>query len=365
MRAVLEADAPRVRCPEHGVVVAAVPWARHGAGHTRFFDDQVAWLAVTCSKTAVTELMRIAWRTVGAIVTRVAADATAGVDRFAGLRRIGIDEISYKKGHRYLTVVVDHDSRPAGVGRGRPGHAHPAAGSSTCSAPERCAADHPRVGRRGGLDRRCGRRALPERGALRGRRSTSWPGPPRPSTRSAARPGTTPARWPAPSPAAAGAAPAPTPPPRPGHDRARRLKNARYALWKNPENLTDRQADKLAWIAKTDPRLHRAYLLKEGLRYVFAVKGHAGKRGAGPVAVLGRAAAASPPSSPSAARSASTARRSTPTLDHGLSNALIESTNTKIRLLHRIAFGFHSADALIALAMLALGGFRPPLPGRA
>ena len=55
--------------------------------------------------------MRIAWRTVGAIVTRVTEDAMAGVDRFAGLRRIGIDEISYKKGHRYLTVVVDHDSR--------------------------------------------------------------------------------------------------------------------------------------------------------------------------------------------------------------------------------------------------------------
>jgi transposase len=50
---------------------------------------------------------------------------------------------------------------------------------------------------------------------------------------------------------------------------ARALKNARYALWKNPENLTDRQQTKLAWVAKTDPRLHRAYLLKEGLRLVF------------------------------------------------------------------------------------------------
>ena len=54
--------------------------------------------------------MRIAWRTVGSIVARVSADIDAGVDRLAGLRRIGIDEISYKRGHRYLTVVVDHDS---------------------------------------------------------------------------------------------------------------------------------------------------------------------------------------------------------------------------------------------------------------
>ncbi len=106
----LEADAPGVNCRVHGPTVAAVPWARHGAGHTRDFDDTVAWLAVQCSKTAVTELLRVAWRTVGAIIIRVQADIEATVDRFDGLRRIGIDEISYKRGHRYLTVVVDHDT---------------------------------------------------------------------------------------------------------------------------------------------------------------------------------------------------------------------------------------------------------------
>ena len=90
----LEADAPRVNCRGHGPTVRAVPWARHAAGHTRVFDEQVAWLATQCSKTAVTELMRIAWRTVGAIITRVWADVEKLHDRFAGLRRIGIDEIS-------------------------------------------------------------------------------------------------------------------------------------------------------------------------------------------------------------------------------------------------------------------------------
>jgi transposase len=73
----LEADAPRVCCPEHGPTVIAVPWARHQAGHTYAFDDQVAWLAVRTSKTTVERLMRIAWRTVGAIVARVAVDANA------------------------------------------------------------------------------------------------------------------------------------------------------------------------------------------------------------------------------------------------------------------------------------------------
>ena len=95
-------------CRRHGVVVAAVPWARHGAGFTRAFEDQVAWLAVHTSKTAVAQLMRVAWRTVGRIVERVAMKAAASVDLLGGLRRIGIDEISYRKGQRYLTVVVDH-----------------------------------------------------------------------------------------------------------------------------------------------------------------------------------------------------------------------------------------------------------------
>ncbi len=100
----------RVRCVTHGVTVAAVPWARHGAGHTRGLDEQVAWLATQCSKTAITQVMRIAWRTVGAIITRVWADIDAAQDRFAGLRRLGIDEISSKRHHKYLTVVIDHDS---------------------------------------------------------------------------------------------------------------------------------------------------------------------------------------------------------------------------------------------------------------
>src|SRR5664280_1588094 len=64
-----------------GVVAAAVPWARHGTGHTYAFDDTVAWL------------------TVGSIITRVSADAMTRTDRFANLSRIGIDEISYKRGH--------------------------------------------------------------------------------------------------------------------------------------------------------------------------------------------------------------------------------------------------------------------------
>ena len=90
----VEADAPRVQCKEHEVVVAAVPWARHDAGFTRSFEDTVAWLTVNTSKTAICQLMRIAWRTVGSICARVSAEAKQGRDLFAGLTALGFDEIS-------------------------------------------------------------------------------------------------------------------------------------------------------------------------------------------------------------------------------------------------------------------------------
>jgi transposase len=120
--AYLEADAPRVSCKTHGVVVAAVPWARHDSAFTRQFEDQVAWLTVQASKTAVSQLMRVAWRTVGWICGRVSDEAAQARDLLAGLERIGVDEISIRKGQRYLTVVVDHDSGRlvwAGPGRDR------------------------------------------------------------------------------------------------------------------------------------------------------------------------------------------------------------------------------------------------------
>ena len=110
----LEADAPRVRCREHGIVVVAFPWARHRARHSSMFEDQVAWLAKHTSRSAVEELMRIAWRSVGAIVSRVVADAHSRADPLDGLRRIGIDEISYKKG--FFSGVTDPCGSVAGGG---------------------------------------------------------------------------------------------------------------------------------------------------------------------------------------------------------------------------------------------------------
>ena len=92
------------------MVVAHVPWARPGAKHTHLFEDTCAWLAAHAAMSVLTVLLRVAWRTVAAIVTRVVADGRDTNDLLAGLTRIGIDEIAYRKGHRYLTVIVDHDT---------------------------------------------------------------------------------------------------------------------------------------------------------------------------------------------------------------------------------------------------------------
>ncbi|MGQ0434730.1 MAG: ISL3 family transposase [Microthrixaceae bacterium] len=348
----LEADAPRVQCRTHGPTVAAVPWARHGAGHTRDFDDLAAWLAVRTSKSAVCQLLRVAWRTVGAIVTRVNAEVEARVDRLDGLRRIGIDEISYKRGHRYLIVVVDHDTGAlvwAGPGRNDAAlHVF-----FDQLGPERAALlTHVSADMADWIARVVAKRA-PNAvrcadpfhvvawgiDALDVERRRAWN-------------------------AAAGRLRTGT---RPRNARstgtAARSKRARYALWKNPQDLTDRQQHELDWIAKTDPKLWRAYLLKEALRYVFAVRGDEGKEALRRWLIWARRSQL--PAFVDLHRKITAHRAAIDaTLEHGLSNALVESTNTKIRLLTRIAFGFHGHEPLVALALLALGPHRPRLPGR-
>jgi hypothetical protein len=87
-----------------------VPWADASCNFTHAFEERVAYLAQQSSRTAVSELLRVAWRTVGAIIGRVVHQRLdAGEDRLDGLRHIGIDELSYRRHHEYITVVVDHE----------------------------------------------------------------------------------------------------------------------------------------------------------------------------------------------------------------------------------------------------------------
>jgi transposase len=103
----IECELRLLRCRDCGVRLEAVPWARPGAHHTRDFEDTVAWLAQQMAFTPITRLLRIGWETVGRIVQRVVADHL-DEDRLAGLVCIGVDEISYRRHHRYLTSVADH-----------------------------------------------------------------------------------------------------------------------------------------------------------------------------------------------------------------------------------------------------------------
>ncbi len=339
----LQADAPRVNCRTHGPTVAQVPWARHGAGHTRHFDDQVAWLVTHTSKSAVAELMRVAWRSVGSIITRVVADARAATDPYDGLRRIGIDEISYRRGHKYLTVVVDHDSgRLIWVAVGRDKATLESffelLGEERSALIRLVSADAAEWIRSVVADRcpnatlcadafhvvQWATRALDEvrRQIWRDARNMGAP------------------------------------------NMVAHLKGCRYALLKNPEHLTNRQRGSLANVARVNNSLYRAYLLKEQLRLVFQQRGRPAIRALD--AWINWARRCRIPAFVDLARQIQRHRASiiaTLTND-GLSNALVESTNTKLRLLTRMAYGFKSTDNLIALCLLDRGGYCPPLPGR-
>lgn len=107
----IEAATHRVTCPEHGVITAAVPWAYVQSNFTKDFDLTVAWLATYLPRSAVSSYMRIDWQTVGSCMSRALRDLEPErAKRLNGLVNIGIDETSYRKGHKYITVVVNHDT---------------------------------------------------------------------------------------------------------------------------------------------------------------------------------------------------------------------------------------------------------------
>jgi len=110
-RVYIEAFSPRIECPTHGVLVAKVPWARHDSDYTYDFETAVTWLTLHTTAQDVAEYFRIKWHTVGSIAQRVQKALEDEQDsRFDNLVKIGIDETSYKKGHKYMTVIVNHET---------------------------------------------------------------------------------------------------------------------------------------------------------------------------------------------------------------------------------------------------------------
>ncbi len=240
MRVELGYDLRRVDCGRCGVCTELVPWAEPDSAFTRPFEQQVAYLAQRMDKSAVVELMGIAWRTVGSIVERV-VKRLSPEDRLSGLRTIGIDELSYRRHHKYVTIVTDHDS-------GKVVWAHEGKNAETLDkfftelGPERCGQlravtidmsqpyiksvkahapyavlvfDRFHVQRlaHDALDKV--RRAMVAEHQDR--------------------------------------------------EQRRALKNTRFVLQKNPENLSSLERRKLATVQATNRPLYRAYLLKEAL----------------------------------------------------------------------------------------------------
>jgi transposase len=338
-RCFIEYELRRVCCRDCGVRVEALPWARPGARHTRDFEDLVAFCAQQMAKSQVQALLRVAWDTVGRIVQRVVADHL-DERRLAGLVQIGCDELSYRRGQRYLTNVADHDT-------GRIVWSSPGRNAETLQAFFDCLGERKRSIRAVSIDMSGGyekavRAALPDAQvafdpfhvvALAGRavddvRRAEW------NAKGKSR--TPEGRW---------------------------LKSVRFALRKAPENLTDRQRTALAQIQQTNARLYRAYLLKEQLRTLY----HLDDPTEAPAHLDAWLAWASRSKLKPFVRLARTLRRYRDgilaAITLGLTNARLEGLHSKVRLLSHRSFGFHSAAPLIALIYLCCAGItiNPPL----
>lgn len=344
MRVWLHGAAPRVDCPVHGPTVISVPWARHDSRFTTAFEDTAAWLAAHAPASTVAELLRSTWRAVSGIIGRVVAERAGATDRLAGLRRIGIDEIAYRKGHRYLVIVVDHDSgRIVWSGEGR--KKDTVAKFFAALGPERAQLlTHVSADGAGWIGDVVAEHAPQAKRCLDAFHAVGWITDALDEVRrdvwNQARGGkgkTT--------------------------EESKALKGARWALWKNPDRLTTDQKQTLASIQATNRPLYRAYLLKEQFRELIKVKGPDGK-----LLVKAWLRWAGRSRIPAFVKVARKIRRHLDelhnTLDSALSNARVEATNTHLRVLTRRAYGYHSPDALIAIADLTRGDLCPPLPGR-
>jgi len=337
-RCYLECELRRFVCPGcERVVSEAVPWARPAARFTRVFEDLVAWLAQQSAFSVISRLLRVTWRSVARIVTRVVGELRRG-ERLQGLRRVGVDDFSYRRGYRFLTIVADHDGGKvvwAGEGHSQQtleaffdqlGPAETAklqAVSVDMWAPYRNA-----LAARAPNARVCFdpfHVVARANNALETVRKQEW--------QKLRRAGGE-ARW---------------------------LKQTRWSVLKRPERLTGAQTETLAVLQQKNARLYRAYLLKEQLRAIYAAApedaeqlldawiGWAHRSRLRPFQTLARTLRQNKDGVLAA-------------IELGLSNSRLEALNSKIRLISHRSYGFHSADPLIALIHLCCGPLKIELP---
>ena len=357
----IEAAVRRVHCPLCGVVTEHVPWARPSSRFTKNFEERVAWLTTHNSKESVSKLMRIAWSTVGDICFRVYDALCEGrPSPLNGLRYLGIDETSYKKGHKYMTVVVNHET--ASVVWCQKGHGKEVLSrffeqltpeqrasielvsadgarwihdcvASYCPNAKRCVDPfHVVSWATEALD--AARRDLWQswRGAMAKKEKRGRGRPRKDEFIDTSE-----------------------------KDAVNAIKQARFALLKNPENLTQNQQIKLQMIEAEHPYLHKAYALKERLRLIFKM---APEKAKAAIKLWYKLAKRS--RIPAFIELADKIKRHRPqilnSIRNRLSNARIEAINNKIKLTIRMAYGFRNMENLIALVMLRCSNVKIELP---
>ncbi len=338
-RCLIEYQLRRVRCPDCGVRVEALEWARAAARHTRDFEDLTAFLAQQMAKAPIARLLRIGWDTVGSIVERVVGDHL-DARRLEGLVMIGCDEISYRRGQRYLTTVADHAT-------GAIVWAKPGRNAQTLQAffddlgDRRASIRAVSIDMNGSYEKAI-RAAVPDAEVcfdpfhvcqLAGRavddvRRADW--------NQAGKSKTSAGRF---------------------------VKGVRWSLLKAPERQNTWQLAALHEVSKTNRRLYRAFLLKEQLRLLYHLDDPAGA----PAHLDAWLAWASRSKLKPFVKLARTlrARRDgvLAAIRLGVNNGRMEGLNSKVRLLSHRSFGFHGPQPLIALIYLCCTGLTisPPL----
>ena len=336
----LEAEIRRLDCRHCSkVITEEVPWARPGARHTRDFEDVVAWLAQRTDKTTISRLLRCSWEAVAHIVVRV-VESSIDDSRLEELYRIGVDEVSYRKGHRYLTVVADHDNDGAVVwaGEGKDaatlGRFYDELGAERAAKLQAVSLDM------GGAYAKATTEAVPHarqcvdpfhvvrlaNEAIDSCRRWAW---------NEARRSGEGAVW---------------------------VKRTRWALVKDPGRLSTSQRLVLEELRRSRSVLYRAWQLKEALRDVYRLRSF----GAAHQFLDRWLAWACRSRIPAFVKLSKTIREHRDgilaAVELGLSNSKLEGLNSKIRLINHRGYGHHSAAAVIAMIYLCCGGITVELP---
>lgn len=342
VRCVVRCEVRRVSCPACGVSPEAVPWARVGSRCTRAFEDTCVWLVRSAPKSVVAQLQRVDWHSVGRMIERVVQEhtATRSGDGLDGLRRIGIDEVAYRKGHRYLMCVTDHDS-------GRLVWAAPGRSEQTAAAffqalgPERCKLiTAVSVDLHGGWIRasrtyckharicadpfhviKLAGQALDElrRGLWQSLRETD-------------------------------------------PKRAAWIKGTRFAIRRRADNLRPQDQSILDELAETNLDLYRGWLLVDQLRAVYQARDHLEAMRLLDEWVYAACVSELEPFIRTALTLDTHREYVANAIVLGLSNARLEGMNSTVRLISHRARGFRRLDSLLAMITLVCGRIPVQLP---